>query len=361
MSYLCGPLTRGQIKVLMDPLRGQVASAGAAPDDNSAAAVPVAASALMAGSTSTMRPILPPAIREEFATIQQRMPDGYRLEYRPGLLGRGKVHFVQAGSAVDEWHVCSLLQTVRDTPPDDIWDGAADTPQDFSTEAAPDERAAFADLPSELALDKSYTIFERHLKEHLYREQVLALWKCEALETVSQPAESESDFRARLTQAAAARLEAERAALEKKQAADLAKIDEEIERKQAKRNTQRWQFFAKLGGILWAIFEAAARIAGVGRRGRPRSAEVAFRQAATERGQQTDAEIQLRRATEKRERLVTDFEAKQKELEARFAPQNLQLDRFELKPRKADIEIDRVALVWLPWRVDSAGQAEPVY
>jgi hypothetical protein len=48
-------------------------------------------------------------------------------------------------------------------------------------------------------------------------------------------------------------------------------------------------------------------------------------------------------------------------LEVRFSPENLQLERLELKPRKADVQIDRVALVWLLWRVDSAGQAEPVY
>jgi hypothetical protein len=32
-----------------------------------------------------------------------------------------------------------------------------------------------------------------------------------------------------------------------------------------------------------------------------------------------------------------------------------------LKPRKADIEVDRVALAWLPYRVDGEGRAEPVY
>jgi hypothetical protein len=100
---------------------------------------------------------------------------------------------------------------------------------------------------------------------------------------------------------------------------------------------------------------------GKGRRGRPRSPEVAFRQAVTERGQQTDAEIQLRGAIEDKERCEQEFEQKLKELEARFAPDSLQLEREELKPRKADVQIDRVALVWLPTRVDAAGQAEPVY
>jgi len=83
--------------------------------------------------------------------------------------------------------------------------------------------------------------------------------------------------------------------------------------------------------------------------------------AATEHGQQADAEIQLRRAIEKKERLEQECESQLKELEKRFAAENLEFERFELKPRKADVQIDRVALVWLPWRIDAAGRAEPVY
>jgi hypothetical protein len=37
------------------------------------------------------------------------------------------------------------------------------------------------------------------------------------------------------------------------------------------------------------------------------------------------------------------------------------LERFEITSRKSDIEIDEVALVWLPWRVDPQGSAAPVY
>jgi len=32
-----------------------------------------------------------------------------------------------------------------------------------------------------------------------------------------------------------------------------------------------------------------------------------------------------------------------------------------LKPRKSDIEVDRVSLVWLPYRLDMVGKVEPVY
>ena len=37
------------------------------------------------------------------------------------------------------------------------------------------------------------------------------------------------------------------------------------------------------------------------------------------------------------------------------------LAQLKTVPQKSDIEVDKVMLVWLPWRIDSKGTAEPVY
>ncbi len=358
MSYLRGPLTRDQIKVLMDPRRADFPPTAAGESGASAdAAEPVRA----AVSAATTRPILPPTIREAFAAIRDRVPDGFRLVYEPGLLGKGKVHFVQASNHVDQWQECSLLRPMSDAPPDDVWEGAVELSDDIAIEAEPDDRGEFAALPSELAREKSYAVFARQLKDHLYRARTLELRECELLDAVSQPGESEGDFRVRLTQLARERRDAERDELENKRTESLAKADADVARKQAKRNTQRWQFFAKLGGILLVILETVARLLGAGRRGRPRSADTAFRQAATERGQQADAEIQLRAAVEKRERLEQEFVTQRDELQAKYAVENLRIESRELKPRKSDIETGVVVLVWLPVRVDATGRSQRVY
>ena len=64
--------------------------------------------------------------------------------------------------------------------PDDIWQGATTSEAAAATEDQPDDRGQFADLPAELSRDKSYTIFLEQLKDHLYREESLKLWQCEA-------------------------------------------------------------------------------------------------------------------------------------------------------------------------------------
>ena len=41
--------------------------------------------------------------------------------------------------------------------------------------------------------------------------------------------------------------------------------------------------------------------------------------------------------------------------------QQLALEKLVVRPRKADIAVDQVALVWRPWRVDPNGVAEPAW
>jgi hypothetical protein len=37
----------------------------------------------------------------------------------------------------------------------------------------------------------------------------------------------------------------------------------------------------------------------------------------------------------------------------------LELEELAIRPKKADISIERVTLVWTPWRVSQDGVAEP--
>jgi hypothetical protein len=368
MSYLRGPLTRDQIKTLMDPVRAAHMPLPSGGGDGKAASAtagqgtPGTKSAdRLARAVASNRPILSPQIRELFLPVNERVPDGYRLEYRAALSAGGKVHFVQNSHHVDQWRDRFLLQPIHDTPPDDVWDGAFVFPQPLVVDDRPDDRGQFADLPAELAREKNYPIFERQLAEHLYRTESLNLWTSAALDECSRPGETPERFRARLGPSAATRRDQERAELESEHLAKLAKIEAGIKKHQTNLSTQKWQFFAKLGSILWAIAETVLRVMGQGRRGRPRSPEVAFRQAAKERGDQSTAQVNLDQAIQEKNRLAQDYEQELQQLDATYAAANLSLELVELKPRKADIETNRVMLVWLPWRIDADGRAAPVY
>jgi hypothetical protein len=304
---------------------------------------------------------LPAGIREHFAALAQRVPDGFRLEYRPALLGQGKVHFRQTAHQIDEWRECRLIANLSAAPPDNAWQSATRCPDELALESEPDNRGRFAPLPAELTREKSYSVFGRQLKEHLYRSERLNLCQCELLDACSQRDETTDAFRARLAPLAAARFSPEREKLQGRYAGKLAAAEAALAKHQARLRTQRWQFFARLGNILWVAAEMVLRAFGRGRRGRPRSAEAAFRQATTEHGQQSTAQLDVDKALADKQRLEKELQEQERSLEARYDPASLAIEPLELPPQKTDIDVQPVALVWLPWRSDAAGKADPIY
>ena len=365
MSYLCGPLTKNQIKMLMDPVRSKYAGARVAADSNGGAAVDGASAASASGgqgsAPSGHRPIVPAGIREKFLAVSERVPDGYKLEYRPGLAGKGKVHFVRKADGIDVWRTCFLLQPIKETPPDDIWQGASVAQQAATTEDEPDERGKFADLPAELSRDKSYAIFMRQLKEHLYREGALKLWRSGALEEISKPDENEADFRRRLEPMLAEKLAIRKDELEKSYAKKLTDANDRVAKAQARVSARRWQFFARIGSMLWVVFDTVMSAVGKNLPGRRRSLDPAIRSVATETGYSSNAKVDLEREIQKQRQVQQQHDDELTQLEASFSVAGLALDTFEVKPQKGDIEADEVSLVWLPFRVGPVGTAEPVY
>jgi hypothetical protein len=268
---------------------------------------------------------------------------------------------VRKSDNVDVWRECYVLQTIHDTLPDDIWNGAFVYPREIATEEHPDDRARFADLPSEFAREKSYSIFARHLRDHVYRDESLKLWKCASLDEVSRPDEDEDGFRSRLAPLLEQRLRAEREKLERSTADKLAKAEEEIGRAEARLRTQRWQFLARVGNVVWVVADTVMSALGKGLPGRRRSLNPALNSAVTERGQQSNAQLSVERAIKEKERLAQELDEELIGLEAELSPTSVRIEPIELKPQKSDIDVDNISLVWLPWRLDAAGAAEPVY
>ena len=367
LSYLCGPLTRGQIKTLMDPLRPKfptnpTANEGTTIPTNTRRASDVPAAAGRAPSPAgSSRPVVPAGIHEKFLAISGRVPDGFTLEYRPGLIGKGKVHFVHKAAAIDVWQTYYLLQTSNDAPADDIWQGAAPAEQDLASDSQPEATAQFAALPAELTREKSYTVFGRQLKEHLYREMSLKLFQCADLEKISEPAESDADFRTRLSPALGERLLAERTAIEKSYAAKITKLDGQIRTAQTRVSTRRWQFLARVGAAAWVVFDTIMAATGRNMPGRRRSLDPAIRSVATESGQQSNAKAALESLLQQKQQLEQQKQDDLKLADARYSAAGLKIEPLVLKPQKGDIEADDVALAWLPYRINSAGAAEPVF
>src|SRR5262249_44990397 len=210
LSYLRGPLTRNQIKSLMDVRKAQPLPSSQEPASRGgreAAAVSPPSKGSVAETsssvTTTQRPVLPAEVPQYFVALRGNQPASNSLHYRPLLFGCSKVYYSDPKKGVDSEQNISYLAQISDGPVSVDWQQASQVDlveSDLEKTAA--QEAVYEAVPSEASKLKSYENWKRLLAEALYRSQKLDLFLSPALEQLSKPGESERDFRVRLQQAA---------------------------------------------------------------------------------------------------------------------------------------------------------------
>ena len=343
MSYLRGPLTRDQIRVLMK--------------DRKATAVSEAVedpARLPATKHGAAQPMLSSSIVQKFWPLDGELEKECPLEYRPALLGEGKLHFVQAAAKINIWQNCTVLKPIHGSVAEPIWDAALVFEQIRALVDSPIPDGHFANLPAELAQEKNYRSWERDLKEWLYQSERYVQWKYQPTDIASQQGETEEEFRIRIAPAVR---KAEQERLEREFDANIKKTEEAVAKAKAQSAKYKWWWL----GSAWRVIEVVlVRILG----GRSRKQLV----TATSADQMNRGRRSYSEAQEDLEQLQTKLaqlqEERQKQLaalETSFRPETISLEKIEVSPRKSDIGVSRVMLVWLPWQVDATGQAQPLY
>ncbi|MCP4005481.1 MAG: DUF87 domain-containing protein [bacterium] len=363
LSYLRGPLTREQIRLLSPKKAAKQPSARQSSTRHPVTEMGVAAQ-LPEPSDAFERALLPPEIEEYWLSRAPGKPGSGRLVYRPALLGLASLHYADARSKCDYWENAHLLTLLNDDPPANPWDGAERLPGLPVLEDDPVAGASLADLPAAATRVRSYASWQKRLKSAAYRDLPLTLFHCSELKTYSQPKEEEGAFRGRLALAARERRDLAVEKLRRKFSPKLARLDERIlraqqrvEREQSQHKQQKFQTVVSAAAtVLGALFGRKASSVG--------------RAATTMRG----AGRISREAgdVERAKELLEELRRKLDELEEEFAdatatvaenvdPATLPLQERLIRPRKADLLIERVALVWTPWSVTSEGIAERLF
>lgn len=383
LSYLRGPLTRDQIRTLTAPRKepGSAQPTAAAvrrPEDDRTAdnpetqadPTPAATPSTAAGSH---RPLLPPDVPESFVPARGpgRAKSGDALLYRPALLGRAQLHFVDKKANVDLWRDVALLKVITDgSLPDDVWDQsqvfeAAENPIELEND--PEDGAAFADLPPELNRAKLYVSQAKSLKTHLYREHTLTLFSCAELAAVSTPDESEKDFRVRLTQSSREerdrRIDALRAqyapkfqALERRRA----QARERLDREQAQASKSTLDAVVSAGSSFLKYWMSRKTVS-VTNMGRATSAAKAAGRAYKQREDVGPAAEVLDQINREILDLDEEFRREAEAAKLPISPESFTLEAMPVRPRKGDLAVDAVVLAWTPWNVNADGRAEAAY
>ncbi|NLT36614.1 MAG: DUF87 domain-containing protein [Methanomassiliicoccus sp.] len=346
MSYLRGPLTREQIKVLMDPIKAS--SPRPSPSPTVAAVTSRGAMATTATfTTGVQRPVLPAEIPQYY--LPAGTSAGGQM-YRPMILGSATVRFADAKKKVDVTRDMSFVAPLTNDPIPLSWDNARPLDLDLSALGrAPVERVSFTELPPAASKTKSYTSWEKEFQGWLARSQTLDLWWSPSLERLSMPGERESDFRIRLQLAAREVTDDSMEKLRKKYAPKYAALDEKIrkaqiikEKEQEQARSQKYQTAMTLGSsILGAMVGRKASTAA------SKSAKQLSR-SSKEKQDVEYAKENLEALKEQRDRLEEEFQVDVRAMSSRIDPLTEKLEIMSIKPTKTNITTKLLALVWNP-------------
>ncbi len=364
LSYLAGPLTRAQISKLMAERKAKTqatASASAAATAPLASSLPPPPTPSPQSPRASSRPLLSADVRQQFWPAASSVPQWAKLSYRPALLGRGRLHFVNNSEGVDVWRDFAVLQSFSGEPPQPMW-GSADSIDklpDLASDPAAD--ATFAELPGALAQPKNYRTWKGDLEDYAYQRERLTRWRCALLDESSRPDETEADFHTRAGELVREKRDAARDRVLAKHQARTKRLEEQVRRAEARVAEQKSRFWTRLLGMFWRVVEVLG-MAWMGRRSRKQLVtSTSAAQTMQSRRQSASATTQLEEAQHELEEAQRQQEDELAALDVDYQPAALKFEKTETAPRKADIDVDEVSLVWLPWWIDQGGTAHPAY
>jgi hypothetical protein len=367
LSYLAGPLTRNQIKRLMDPLKQPAAPAAPKPatalqEEKAAVSPPPAAKA---GKIQVQHPALPPEIAQYFVPVRGKQPTGGSLVYLPALFGEGSVRFSDVKKGFESMRNVTILTPVEEAAIPVNWDQGEEagvTGKDL--ESAPSGNAEFGELPAVATKGKSYEEWRKEFAAWLYRAQSLEAFHSPGLRMFSQPNETEGEFRIRLQQASREQRDELVEGLRKKYSPKIAALQERIRR--AEQAVARESEQVKQQGVQ-TVISIGATILGafLGRKTVGTSTLGRATTAARGAGRVLKERQDVGRAQETvgaLQQQLADLEAEFKaEAESAALPGPESLQTLTIKPTKQNISVKLVVLAWAPWWRTAAGERIPAW
>jgi len=359
LSYLAGPLTRNQIKLLMDPARQTVAPLAPRPSPV------VQEETRKEGKFQVRQPALPPEIPQYFLPVRGRQPGGGSLIYLPAVFGEGSVRFSDAKKGFESMRIVPVLTPVEDAAIPVNWDEGEEAGlAGRDLESAPFANAEFGELPAVAAKPKSYEEWRKDFAAWLYRAQSLEAFHSPGLRVFSQPNESEGEFRIRLQQASREQRDLMIEGLRKKYSPKITGLQERIRR--AEQALARESEQVKHQGVQTVISIGATLLgAFLGRKTVGTSTLGRATTAARGAGRVLKERQDVGRAQENVEALqqqLADLEAEFKsEAESAALPGAESIQTIKVKPTKQNISVKLVVLAWAPWWKTPTGERIPAW
>jgi Helicase HerA, central domain len=344
MSYLRGPLTKSELKLLVPdenvtPLQ-QVTKEEVKPITNT---VPV----------NTQMPVLPGNISPNF--LQRNIQNTDETTYLPYIIGKTQILFSDRKSKIDVDKESMFLAPVSDEAIPVNWESSFEIDLNLGQLSnGAMNNIKYSDLPDAAKDSKNYTSWEKDLKDFLYNNYNLELFQSKILNEQSKPGETERDFRIRLNQLSRETKDEQVQKLKDKYQTKLTAIENKIKtaedkvvKEQAQSSQQTLQTAISagatiLGALLGRKTFSSSTLSKAGTTMRSASKimkgkqDVALSKENLEmlKGQLADLEKELQSETDG---LTEKYDVSLEEFE-----------KIKIRPQKTNIFVKYFNLVWIP-------------
>ena len=344
MSYLRGPLGRDEIRKLTTGFEAK----GNVPKPGTVGTAQNEASGTRGtNGTPGTAPVLDPAIPQLF------VPGA--VSYVPALLGVARISYADAKLGLDDTKTVAVVTPITDGAVAVDWDRAeiAHFTVDYLVKTPP-AGAAFAEVPPAAARAKSYATWEKDFTQWVTQSQSVELFKSTKSKMLSNPDESERDFRIRIQGDAREARDAAIAQVRAKYASRMTLLQDRIRKADQTLAVQSEQ---STGAKLGAAVSIGATIFGALLGRKAVSASTLGRATTAARGvSRISKEAEdVTRATENVNALKTQLSELESSMEADIATVSADWDstkepfeRVLVKPKRGGVSVQLVALVWVP-------------
>ncbi len=327
MSYLRGPLTRKQIKLLSPQAPEARADTPRAPTSSVTA-------------SKGSRPVAPAGIEEVF------FGSGAGT-YRPYIVADLTLHYVQASHGLDTWEKYVILAPLEEESP---WDSAElrDPGEVDLSDEAP-EGAEFIAPPAGSVGKSVFRSYGKQIRTYVYQTRPMSLWRCKSLKLQSKPGETKSEFASRVQMAAREDRDAGVEALRARFAKKIQGMQERARRAEARVDREKSQYDQqKLQTGISMGATVLGAILGRGGFGRATTAARGAGRVARELEDVQRAEAELREIQEAIRALEIEVEEEARAYLAEREGNIAELEELVIRPRKSDIAVTGLKLGWKP-------------
>ena len=336
LSYLKGPMSKNDIRSLM------------ATKKESPKAV-VQPKVKKVTTKTNIKPILSDGIIQYYNDTSMQGDE----PFYPLVAAQATVRFFNQRRSIDEQKQITCKFELDERTHDVAWSNAVNEEFKLSTFAKKAKSSAsYADLPEFISNMKDFKTLERSLKDYLYINKGLELFTCKSLKSESKVNESLRDFKVRLQDIVNEKKELEIQKLETRYKKRLSTLENRLERAMTKLEKEEADVSSKTTdtllavgmGIFGALFGKKTFSASTISKG-ARAIKSGGR-VLKERADVKTANKAIMKVEENIVLMQEELEGKLDALEEKFLLENYEIAPLQVKPRKMDIHVKSVVLLW---------------